>query len=290
VRAVRDAAQAPVQVSALADMLALAFSGTGDKSARMLADVVRLGFLITSLRPPMTTTDSLGHVTAELRAAGAHEIPETEGLLEQLEALHGELAAHNAAGPERQATMRERLSVTVTEISAEGRTPLCLDLRLDAEVTLPEPVGLEMAATASALIRLSPGPGGSPVWEDYHRRFTDRFGAGTLVPLLDVVDPRDRPGLPGRVPGQRPAAAAGAGRRQARAPGPADHGRERGHADRRADRRDDGKPVRPPARPRTSMRSSWWRRSCALTRWSTLEAAVRAEPSASRSRRSARSP
>ncbi len=185
VRAVRDAAQAPVQVSALAEMLSSAFPGTGGKSARMLAELVRLGFLITSLRPPMTTTDALGHVTAGLRAAGAHEIPETAGLLVQLEALHGELAVHNAAGPERQAAMRERLSMAVTEISAEGRTPLCLDLRLDAEVTLSEPVGREMAAAASALIRLSPSPGGSPVWEDYHRRFIFRTSALCFYARID---------------------------------------------------------------------------------------------------------
>ncbi len=200
VRAVRDASQAPVQVSVLADRLSSAFPGSGDKGARMLAELVRLGFLITSLRPPMTTTDSLGHVTRELRAAGAHEIPETAGLLEQLEALHRALAAHNAAEPERQAAMRERLSAAVTEVSAEGRTPLCLDLRLDAEVTLPEPVRREMAAAASALIRLSPSPGGSPVWGDYHRRFTDRFGTGTLVPLLDVIDPGIGLGYPAGYP------------------------------------------------------------------------------------------
>ena len=46
------------------------------------------------------------------------------GLLEQLEALHRDLAAYNAAGPEYQAAMRERMSAAVTKISAEGRTPL----------------------------------------------------------------------------------------------------------------------------------------------------------------------
>ncbi len=96
--------------------------------------------------------------------------------------------------------MRESLSAAVTEISAEGRTPLCLDLRLDAEVTLPEPVGQEMAAAASALIRLSPNPGGSPVWEDYHRRFVERFGTATLVPLLDVVNPGVGLGYPAGYP------------------------------------------------------------------------------------------
>ena len=200
VRAVRDASQAPVQASVLAELLASAFPGTGDKGGRMVAELVRLGFLITSLRPAMTTTDALGHVTRELRAAGAHEIPETAALLEQLEALHRELAAHNAAEPEHQAAMRERLSAAVTEISAEGRTPLCLDLRLDAEVTLPESVGQEMAAAASALIRLSPSPAGSPVWEDYHRRFTERFGTAALVPLLDVINPSIGLGYPAGYP------------------------------------------------------------------------------------------
>jgi lantibiotic biosynthesis protein len=200
VRAVRDASQAPVQISVLADLLSSAFPGSGDKGTRMLAKLVRLGFLITSLRPAMTTTDALGHVTAELRAAGAHEIPEMAGLLEQLEALHRDLIAHNAAEPGHQAAMRERLSMAVTEISAEGRTPLCLDLRLDAEVTLPEPVRCEMAAAASALVRLSPSPGGSPVWEDYHRRFIERFGTATLVPLLAVISPAIGLGYPAGYP------------------------------------------------------------------------------------------
>jgi thiopeptide-type bacteriocin biosynthesis protein len=200
VRAVRDASQAPVRISVLADRLSSAFPGSGDKGVRMLAELVRLGFLITSLRPPMTTTDALGHVTRELRAAGVHEIPEMAGLLEQLETLHRDLAGHNAAEPEHQGTMRKNLGKAVTEISAEGRTPLCLDLRLDAEVRLPAPVGQEMAAAASALIRLSPNPGGSPVWEDYHRRFTDRFGTATLVPLLDVINPAVGLGYPAGYP------------------------------------------------------------------------------------------
>jgi thiopeptide-type bacteriocin biosynthesis protein len=200
VRAVRDASQAPVRISVLADRLSSAFPGSGDRGGRMVVELVRLGFLITSLRPAMTTTDGLGHVTRELRAAGADEMPEMAVLLEQLEALHHNLASHNAAEPERQTAMRERLTTAVTEISAEGRTPLCLDLRLDAEVTLPESVGQEMAAAASALIRLSPSPAGSPIWEDYHRRFTERFGTGTLVPLLDVINPGIGLGYPAGYP------------------------------------------------------------------------------------------
>jgi lantibiotic biosynthesis protein len=57
VRAVWDASQAPVQISALADLLSSAFPRSGDKGTRMLDELLRLGFLITSLRPAMTTTD-----------------------------------------------------------------------------------------------------------------------------------------------------------------------------------------------------------------------------------------
>ena len=200
VRAVRDACQTPVRIGVLANRLSSAFPGSGDRGVRMVAELVRLGFLITSLRPAMTTTDGLGHVIRELRAAGAHEMPEMAGLLEQLEALHHDLTRHNAAEPERQAAMRKRLTSAVTGISAEGRTPLCLDLQLDAEVTLPASVGQGMAAAASALIRLSPNPAGSPVWDDYHRRFTERFGTGTLVPLLDVINPGIGLGYPAGYP------------------------------------------------------------------------------------------
>ncbi|MBO0805442.1 MAG: lantibiotic dehydratase [Nocardiopsaceae bacterium] len=200
VRTVRDATQVPVRISALTDRLSSEFPGCGNRAARMVAELVRLGFLMSSLRPPMTTTDALGHVTGELRRAGARHVPEVAGLLEQLETLHRDLSAHNAAGPEHQAELRDNLSAAVTEVSSQGRTPLCLDLRLDADVTLPHPVGEEMAAAASALIRLSPNPGGSPVWEDYHRRFTDRFGTGTLVPLSDVIDPGTGLGYPAGYP------------------------------------------------------------------------------------------
>ena len=176
--------------SGLACWLSSAFPGSGDKGVRMLAELVRLGFLTTSLRPPMTTTDALGHVTRELRAAGVHEIPEMAGLLEQLETLHRDLAAHNAAEPEHQGAMRESLSTVVTEISAEGHTPLCLDLRLDAEVMLPEPVGQEMAATASARCRLRRGDEDAACLRRPGRR---RRAGGTALPGHRGASARVRP-------------------------------------------------------------------------------------------------
>lgn len=52
VQAVRDAAQVPVTLGALTGRLAVKFPGSGEKCTRMTAELIRLGFLITSLRPP----------------------------------------------------------------------------------------------------------------------------------------------------------------------------------------------------------------------------------------------
>lgn len=199
-RALRDISSSPVHVTELVDRLAAHFPGATDRIRQMVTELIRLGFLITNLRPAMTETDALGYVIRQLRAVRAGDIDELAGLLEQLETLHSGLREHNAADPGEQSARRTALIGGITEVSAEGRTPLCLDLQLDAEVTLPNSVGEEMAAAASALIRLSPSPGGSPVWEDYHRRFVERFGTATLVPLLDVIDPGTGLGFPAGYP------------------------------------------------------------------------------------------
>jgi hypothetical protein len=80
VRAVRDASQAPVKVSLLADLLSSAFPGTRDRGALMLEELVRLCFLITSLRPPMTT-DALGHFLTGLALVVGKPCPGCGGLL-----------------------------------------------------------------------------------------------------------------------------------------------------------------------------------------------------------------
>ncbi len=53
----------------------------------------------------------------------------------------------------------------------------------------------EAAAAASALARLSPHPT-APGWKDYHTRFLDRYGTGTVVPVTDLLDPVTGLGLP----------------------------------------------------------------------------------------------
>jgi hypothetical protein len=54
----------------------------------------------------------------------------------------------------------------------------------------------EAAAAATALVRLSPEPGGTVAWRDYHRRFLDRYGLGAVVPLPDLLHAGNGLGYP----------------------------------------------------------------------------------------------
>lgn len=67
------------------------------------------------------------------------------------------------------------------------RHPLALDLRLDAQVELPEEVAQEIERAASVLTRVSAHPYGTAAWKAYQRRFYERYGIGTMVPLNEVV-------------------------------------------------------------------------------------------------------
>src|ERR1019366_5487114 len=54
--------------------------------------------------------------------------------------------------------------------------------RCCAAVSAESPVSI-----AGGLTRLSAYPADTPAWRAYHQRFYERFGLGSLVPLLDVV-------------------------------------------------------------------------------------------------------
>ncbi|MEV6209543.1 lantibiotic dehydratase [Kitasatospora sp. NPDC051914] len=149
--------------------------------AGLLAELVHRGALLTSLRPPMTSTDPLGHVLGEL---DNHGTPPTRATTERrLRSLHtAMLAVDNPAGLEP--LLRSEPGALMT------------DVRLDCAVTVPAQVADEAAATASALLRLTPDPFGAPHWKAWHHRFLDRYGIGAAVPVRDLVQSGTGLGLP----------------------------------------------------------------------------------------------
>ncbi len=74
--------------------------------------------------------------------------------------------------------------------------PLAVDVKLDADITVPRAVAWEAEAAASVLARVTPEPHGALAWNRYRDRFYRRYGEEALVPLMDLLDPHTGLGLP----------------------------------------------------------------------------------------------
>nr|WP_131785685.1 lantibiotic dehydratase [Protofrankia symbiont of Coriaria ruscifolia] len=198
VEAVVRYTQSPILVQELIEKLIADSPGTSPTVIETtVADLVRLGFLRTGLRPAMTVTDPLEHVVTLLNAVGAGTIPQVAARVRELRALRDGIARHNhTTSPTDRRHQRRRLAEQIEHLSTPTGQPLTVDLRLDADIMLPTAVAREAAAAATALTQLTPFPTGLPMWEDFHGAFLERYGTGAIVPLLELVNPDTGLGLP----------------------------------------------------------------------------------------------
>lgn len=188
VRAAVEAARAPVRLEDLAAKIQAGFpAATPAKVTAMLTELVARRALITSLHAPGTEPDGLGHLVGQLEEAGAPGMAPVAGLAVALKEIHAILEHHNRVPADQGRADRAEAAARMRRLAATRRHPLAVDLRLDAEVALPGEVAREAERAALALTRLSAYPAGTPAWRAYHQRFYERFGLGSLVPLLDVV-------------------------------------------------------------------------------------------------------
>ncbi|WP_276203307.1 lantibiotic dehydratase [Actinomadura flavalba] len=173
-----DAARAPVVFTDLVGTLTAQFPDLPSGAAEaLLARLVGIGALVTSLRPPSTSGDGLAHILETFAATKAASPRDASPFLTELEDIAALLAAnHPSAG------VRARELVEVEH-------PVAVDLRLGGRLVLPSAVTAEASAAADALMRLTPHPFGVPGWQAYHEAFLARFGAHALVPVAALVDP-----------------------------------------------------------------------------------------------------
>lgn len=95
------------------------------------------------------------------------------------------------------ATIVEPASVLPADVPrTRALEPTAVDVRLDAELRLPETVAVEIETAATVLARVATYPAGTPAWRRYADRFTDRYGEGTEVDLEQLTDPEHGLGLP----------------------------------------------------------------------------------------------
>ncbi|GAA4225018.1 hypothetical protein GCM10022254_05950 [Actinomadura meridiana] len=219
VRSALEAARSPIVAGALADVLAEQFVSVPRASVTsMIGCLVTEGFLVTCLRAPSVIVNPLGYLLERLEAVGADQVSAVASTLSGLHAIHSQVAMHNELDGASSRLVRAPLAVRMRDQAKTLRGPLASDLRLDADLTLPESVGREMEKAASVLLRLTARPAGHEVWRDYLAAFLDRYGVGTLVPLTELVHPDLGLGLPAGYPGSsfEPPEAAGPSERDRR--------------------------------------------------------------------------
>ncbi|WP_084729560.1 lantibiotic dehydratase [Streptacidiphilus neutrinimicus] len=187
VRLVVDAARHPVTVGELAGKLRADFPAVGGVATqRLLRQLINYRVLITALHAPSTVTDPLGHLLARLDALGAGATESAADFIKELHEVQEELKARNAqtGEPTRRGPLADRMRALAPD---QVEHPLAVDVRLGADLVLPALVGREAEKAAMALAQLSTAPYGSPEMKEYHHLFYERYGIGTLVPILDVV-------------------------------------------------------------------------------------------------------
>ncbi|MFC4035819.1 lantibiotic dehydratase [Streptomyces polygonati] len=182
-RMILNAAREPVCVGPLADKLAAGFPGAGPgRAQRLVRELVRNHVLITSLNAPSTETDALEYLVEQLDAVQADTVAPVADTLRELRAVRADLRSCDSAGSRASAASRMR-----TVVTGLRRHPVALDLRLDGKITLPEQVAREVERATEVLTRVSVMPYGTAAWKAYQRRFYEKYGIGTMVPLTDVV-------------------------------------------------------------------------------------------------------
>ncbi|MWA04616.1 lantibiotic dehydratase [Actinomadura sp. LD22] len=209
--AVRTAVQwagTPITFDDLGAKLQAEFpSASTQRITAMLTELVRRGVLITGLNAPSTEPDALGHLVEQLRGVDASAVESVGGFVAELIEVHVLLQKHNRAAPEAGPALRRAVAQRMSGLVGTQKHPLAIDLRLDAAAVLPREVAREIERAAWTLTRLSAFPAGSPTWRAYHQRFYERFGIGSLVPVLDVVSDSGvgwPDGYPGTVTPARP--------------------------------------------------------------------------------------
>jgi hypothetical protein len=197
VRAALDAARSPIRYDLLADKVQAGFPQVPESRVReLVTSLIRNGALVSSLHAPSAVLDPLDHLVRQLNAVNADDVAPVADLLSDLRSVRDTVAQHNQVlTPTDGRRLRRALCQKVTEVAAADH-PVALDLRMDCSLVLPTQVAREAEQAATVLARLTPAPFGMPGWKEYHTRFFEKYGIGSLVPLRDVTDPDAGLGFP----------------------------------------------------------------------------------------------
>lgn len=157
-----ETASRPIRVTVLLDAVQQQYPHVPRDVARnAIIGLVRERFLHTDARPPATAPDPLAY-----------------------------LAKHPAQ------TVRDVATTWTEDATTEGKSGAMTDLVSGTSVTVSAKVAREVERALAVMARTSPHPHGTPAWRAYRSRFLEAYSLGTLVPLIDLIDPVKGIGLP----------------------------------------------------------------------------------------------
>jgi thiopeptide-type bacteriocin biosynthesis protein len=160
-------------------------SATPEKVEKLLNDLWEQTFLLTDLRPPLTTDSPARYVAERI----AH-IPEAANEQKKLDAFLSAAAAWDRVESEEVVeSFRALLSQAGSPSDGSKGTPIQVDMAMSVEGRLGEAVAEESARAAELLLRLSPSPYGLSPLAAYRQAYVNRYGHDREVTLLELMDP-----------------------------------------------------------------------------------------------------
>lgn len=185
-----ETARAPIGFPDLLDTLAARYSDVDPAVIeRTLAGLIEQEFLVTDLSPPPTAANPIRYALDRLTPSG-HPVHTS------LTEIAAALDAYAARPIGRGETEWRRATAAMRALRPAGNL-IQVDLRVDADITLPDTVRKEFASAAAVAYRLFPdGFGVAERLAAYRHAFVERYGYHTLVPVTELLDPTTGLGPP----------------------------------------------------------------------------------------------
>jgi thiopeptide-type bacteriocin biosynthesis protein len=179
-------ARTPISYEALVTRLCeTSSSATPEKVEKLVTELWEQTFLLTDLRPPLTTESPARYVAERL----AH-IPEAVDARKKLDAFLSAAAAWDRLeSPDSVESFRALLTQAGCSADGSKGTPVQVDMAMSVEGRVGKAVAEEAARAAELLLRLSPSPYGLSSLTAYRQAFVNRYGHDREVALLELMDP-----------------------------------------------------------------------------------------------------
>ena len=190
ISAVEESARRPIGYVALLRKLSEEFTDVDYLTIdAALNELIRSQVLLTSFDAQDVDEGSVGD-TMEIQESGSPTAHSLSALQDAFKAYEKEPAG---CGLDQWEELKKRAAAVPVSLPREATQ---VDLRLNAEITLPRTVVSEVESYAATMWKISVPHGSPSAMHEYHEAFVERYGLDCAVPLPRVVDAHAGLGFP----------------------------------------------------------------------------------------------